>query len=351
MKRLIWIHIALAVYFTLPAYSQNDTIDSPDAVIDTLQADFGLFTSDEILNLSLRFDITEYMKEKPRDEYLKAVLTYHLNEKDSINKEIRLKSRGITRYDFCNFPPVSLNFNTNDSLKKVEKIKMVTHCRSGNEEYLFKEYLVYKLYNILTEYSFKVRLAKISYINTSEKSKVINTYSFLIEPLNTLAARTNSTPVEFTELTQKKIIPQHIDRLALFNYMIGNTDWAVTGLHNCKVVSASDFNYPGLGIAIPYDFDYAGLVDTYYAVPAEPLGLSSVRQRRYLGRCRSEEEYRNVLKVFIEKKPDFYRTINEFPYLSEKSKKKMIRYLDEFYSDTKNMNIIIKKLISECNDF
>jgi len=355
MKKVNFSQIILAIFFALPAFSQNDTIDGPPAAFDTMQQDLGLFNSDEILILSLRFDITEYMRKKPRDEYLKAILTYHFNERDSVNKEISLKSRGITRYDFCNFPPISLNFNKSDSqgndLKKREKIKMVTHCRSENAEYLFKEYLVYKLYNLLTDYSFKVRLTRINYINTSKKSNVINTYAFLIEPLNILAERTNSTPVDLPALTQKNIIPAFMDRMAIFNYMIGNTDWAVTKLHNCKVLSVNNSNIPGLGIAVPYDFDYSGLVDTHYAVPAEPLGLESVRQRRYLGRCRSEEEYKIVLKEFVEKKSDFYRTINEFPYLNEKSKKKMISYLDEFFSEAETASIIIKNLLRECDNF
>lgn len=355
MKRVIWIQFILVLFLVLPAFSQNDTIDSPLAAVDTLRHDFGLFANDDILHLSLRFDIREYIRKKPKDEYLKAILTYHINAKDSINKEIRIKSRGIFRNGYCTFPPLSLNFTKTDSIKsdpgRITKIKVVTHCQSGNENYLFKEYLIYKLFNILTEYSFRVRLARIDYISSTGKSKTISTYCFLIEPLHILARRTNSIPVNSTTLGQKNIIPEIMNRVTIFNYMIGNTDWAVTFQHNCKILAGNFPDKPGLGIAVPYDFDYSGLVDAHYAVPSEKLGLESVRQRRYLGLCRTEDDFLKALEQFSDKKPDFYKVINEFPYLNEKIKKSMIKYLDEFYLGIDNRNTIINNFLNECDNF
>jgi len=142
MKRPVLIQLIIIVFLSLPVYGQVDNSDSTFAAVDTLSQDIGLFSSDEILNLSLRFDLTEYMRKKPKEEYMKAILTYHISETDSINKEIKLRSRGVARNSICNFPPISLNFKKNDlkspDLKKIDKIKLVTHCNSGNEEYLFK---------------------------------------------------------------------------------------------------------------------------------------------------------------------------------------------------------------------
>jgi hypothetical protein len=355
MKKFIWIQFILIAFFVQPILSQNDTIDSPLAVFDTLSKDFGLFSSDDLLHLALRFDLKEYMRKKPKTEYLNAILTYHINDKDSINKEIRIKSRGEFRNGYCDFPPLSLNFSksgsTENDQNKIEKIKVVTHCKYGNESYLFKEYLIYKLYNLLTEYSFKVRLAKIDYISTEKKSKTISTYCFLIEPFNNLARRTNSIQVNSAFLSQRNIIPEMMDRVTIFNYMIGNTDWAVTYQHNCRVLTGGIPGKPNLGIAVPYDFDYSGLVDAHYATPAEALGLESVRQRRYLGLCRTEEEYLNAFREFMDHKTDFYKVINDFPYLNEKSKMSMIRYLDEFYLTIDKRNTIINKFLDECDNF
>lgn len=355
MKKLLFLQILLLIFTVEQAFSQNDTIDSPLIFVDSLQKDFGLFSSDEILSLTFRFDISQYRSKKPKEEYLDAVMTYHINDHDSVNKDIRLKSRGDMRNEYCDFPPVRLNFGKTEfqksDLSKIDKLKMVTHCRTGNEEYLLREYLIYKLYNVLTDNSFRVRLVKVDYINTAKKSKPINTYAFLIEPIEILAERTKSTPVNSTNLTQKLIIPEIMDRMAIFNFMIGNTDWSVPNLHNCKVLSGLSINNPGLGIIVPYDFDYSGLVNADYAVPFDGLGLKSVRERRYLGICRSEDVFINALKEFTDKKEEFYKVINDFPLLSTKAKKDMIGYLDNFYSGFDKRNSIVYDLINGCIKF
>jgi hypothetical protein len=355
MKRLIYIQIILSAFLSVPAFSQNDTIIDPYSAIDTLQNDFGLFNNDEILNVSLRFDITHYTRNKSKDEYLDALLTYHISKNDSINKEIKLKSRGEFRNSYCHFPPLSLNFKKTEfsktDLNKIQKMKLVTHCESGNEDYLLREYLIYKLYNALTPNSFRVRLLKINYINTYKKSKTISAYGFLIEPIEILAERTNTTPIKSTNLNQKNILPEMMDRVAIFNYMIGNTDWSVPGQHNSKILARKEVENPELGMIVPYDFDYSGLVNAYYAIPYEPLGLKNVRERRYLGVCRSEETFINALKDFTRNKEEFYRIINEFPLLSIKSKKDMIGYLDTFYMGFDNRNSIVSDLLGQCKIF
>ena len=166
--------------------------------------------------------------------------------------------------------------------------------------------------------------------------------------MNILAGRLKTVEVNSTTLSQKHIIPQVMDRMTIFNYMIGNTDWSVPNQHNCKILSGNDFSQPGLGIIIPYDFDYSGLVNTDYAVPYDGLGLKSVLERRYLGICRTRDEYISSLKEFTDKKTELYNVINEFPLLDEKVKKEMRRYLDEFYYSIEKGNDIINNFERGC---
>jgi hypothetical protein len=142
-----------------------------------------------------------------------------------------------------------------------------------------------------------------------------------------------------------------MDRMAIFNYMIGNTDWSVPILHNCMVMSGLSINNPGLGIIVPYDFDYSGLVNADYAVPFDGLGLNSVRERRYLGVCRSEDVFINALKEFTDKIEEFYKVINDFPLLSVKVKKDILGYLDTFYSEFDKRNTIVFNLLNGCIKF
>lgn len=320
----------------------------------SLENNLKLFESDELLNISLRFDLTSYTRKKPTEDYLKAVITFHLNEKDSVNKNIRLMSRGIFRNENCYLPPMELNFKKanfayTDS-NKVSKMKLAVQCNPGSafENYLLREYLIYKLFNILTDTSFRVRLLKINYIDTFKPKKPVTQYGFLIEPLDMVGARTNSSEVLSKALNQNSITVRSMNRVAIFNYMIGNYDWSVQGQHNVKVIKTLNYDPSGLGLAIPYDFDLTGLVDASYAVPSSAMGIKSIRDRLFLGICRSKEVYREALKEFTDKKEGFYKVINEFPYLNQNSKKEMISYLDDFFKMIDDRNTIIDIFLKNC---
>jgi len=354
-RKLFCLQFALVLFSVLPVFSQDEDADLPNSITDTLDKDFGMFTNRDVLDLALWFDVTQYTRKKPKEEYLDAILTYYISKDDSINKNIKLKSRGEFRNGYCDFPPIVVNFKKTDfnkaDLKKLEKVKLVTHCQSGNEDYLFKEYLIYRLFNVLTENSFKVRLLRITYHNTTKIKKPVLTYGFFIEPIDLLAERLNATPVESVNLSQKNILPEVMDRVAIFNYMIGNTDMAVPNQHNCKILALHDTERPELGMIVPYDFDYSGLVNADYAIPYEALGIESVRERLYIGGCRSEEDFVKALKEFTDKKEEFYGVIREFRLLDERIKKDMIRYLEGFYSLFDKQNSIVYELLHDCKDY
>jgi hypothetical protein len=330
-------------------------VDSRYAVVDTLHENFGLFGSNDLLDISLRFDISYYKKKKPDVEYLDAILTYHTSENDSINKAIKVRARGVFRRTYCDFPPLMLNFKMKDTttgeFSRINKLKMVSYCNNANEEAVLKEYLVYKLYNILTDNSYRVRLLRVNYINTSRKSKPVRAFAFVIEPTEVLAKRLHSVEVTTTNLTQKNINPEIVDKMAIFNYMIGNTDWMVPTHHNILMLERGEADRPELRLLVPFDFDFSGLVNTNYSVPAEGLGLKTVRDRYYLGICRSEEIFLKDLKEFSDRKESLYNVIKEFPYLDEQSKDEMISYLDEFFNGLDNQNSLVNKLLEECQKF
>lgn len=352
MKRPAYISIIILFISILPAFSQNDSIDLAGLIGESRS---GLFESDELLELTLRFDITSFTRTRQKNEYQEAVMIYYLNDKDTVTRMVRLRARGEFRRNFCDFPPIRLNLKKNelpgDKFHEIDKIKLVTHCKAGNSDYILREYLVYKIYNVLSDFSFRVRLLKINYINTRKPGRPLIEYAFLIEPVELLTERTNTNEVTSLNLTQKYIKPEHMDRVAIFNYMIGNYDWAVPGLHNLTVLSQPQSEQPHLGIAVPYDFDYCGLVNTDYAYPPETLPITSVRQRMYRGFCRSEEAFGNSLGGFLEKKQDIYKVIDEFPYLRDRSKKDMKGYLESFYRDLHPRNILVYTLLRECVSF
>jgi hypothetical protein len=325
---------------------------SATAQTDTLENNFDLFESDDILELSLSFDIAKFLREKSKDEYLDAILAIHTNDENSFITKIRVKSCGDMRNRYCKFPPMVLNFKKseciNENLQKLGKVRLYTHCRNGNEEYLYKEYLAYRLYNVLTDYSFRVRMARITYTDMYNKKKPVVSYGFFLEPTHSLEERLNAIRVGEVPLTQRSIMPEMIDRMAIFSYMIGNTDWSVSNQHNCKIFMQKDLNCPDQDMIIPFDFDYAGIVNTDYAIPGEGLNIESVCERIYIGICRNEEEFLIALKEFSDKKEELYSIIQEFDPISDRGKKEMILYLDEFYKLFNDRNAIVKVFLNEC---
>jgi hypothetical protein len=328
------------------------------AIPDSSKKSSRLFEDDNLIEITLRFDLSSYFKTKLRKNYLTANLTLNSGKTDSINKDIRLRTRGVFRNQYCFYPPIELNLNKVQfgytDLNRISKIKLVTPCmwNKENEDYVLKEYLAYKLFSVLTDTSFRVRLLKVNYIDTKNKRKPTTQYGFFIEPVNMLTARTNSIQIKSRTLNQKSIVPYVMDRLAIFNYMIGNYDWAVPVQHNVLIIKPLVYEVLGRGIAIPYDFDWTGLVNADYAVPAENVGTQNVRERIFLGVCRSEETYKKDLQMFLKKKEEFYKVINEFPYLSQGAKKDMINYLNGFFDNLEGRrDFILETLMNSCKNF
>ena len=356
MKKVI-LPACLALFLLLPVSGQQNESPVGSSSPDNSSGSYRLFEDESILPITLRFDLSTYFRTKPKKEYLTANLTFHKDENDSLSRDIRLKTRGIFRNSWCVFPPIELNFKKASfgysDLDSIGKIKLVTQCGSGkvNEEYILKEYLAYKMFSVFTDTSFRVRLLKITYLDSEKKRKPVEHYGFFLEPLEMLTKRTNTFQVKSASLTQKSIEPRVMDRLAIFNYMIGNYDWSIPGQHNVKIIKPMKLDPSGFGIAIPYDFDWSGLVDPSYAIPVEETGLESVRERLFTGVCRSRETYLKDLEAFAENKDEFYRIINDFPYISARVKRELSYYLDGFFNRMSGKNYLVDDLLETCKNF
>jgi hypothetical protein len=303
-KNLILIQLFIFVLSVFPAFSQIDTTNIKKQKQNTSEKNISLFDSDELLEITLRFDLTGYLKKPSKGESFDADLTIHYSKTDSLNKKITIKYRGTSRYERCKFPPIQINFKkpvyVNSDSVKIKKLKLVNHCEQGTmyDEYILREYLVYRLFNVLTDTSFRVRLLKVNYIDTKRSRKPITQYGFFIEPIELLAERTNSFIVKTASLTQRNIVPNAIDRLAIFNYMIANWDWSIPGQHNVAVIKPIKYDNAGLGIAVPFDFDLTGVVNADYAIPPPGMEITTNRERLFSGICRSKEVFQEDLKIF-----------------------------------------------------
>jgi len=358
MRTVLLILLALLTSFWASCQIKEGRELSDSSLIGPVSANIdniNIFEGNEPLNLTLKYDITSFIRNKFKGEYLDAELRLHLSETDSIIKNIRLKARGNFRRGHCFFPPIYLNFKTdpivNSDLGGYKKIKLVTQCTLSKayQSYTYKEYLVYKLYNLFTDKSFRVRLLNITYIDTGKKGHNYKQIGFVIEPIELVIDRTNSVEVNAQFVKSQNIIESEMDQVALFQYMIGNTDWRAKGGHNLKYMKSISL-FTDKVSPVPYDFDYSGFVDTEYAMPQEWTSIKHIYEREYLGYCRNDEAYRTVIDKFARKKSSVYETIQSCTYLSEKEKKKLIYFIDEFYDMLDNPDLLIYVMNKECRD-
>lgn len=306
------------------------------AAIDNIKDTFDLFSNDEIMHVRIISDFRNLIKRKYQDEYQPAILETTLFDTITLRRELKIKARGNYRKRTCSFPPLKLNFPKKQAIftqiQEFDKIKLVGNCRSGAlyDQYILQEYYVYKMYNLLTPFSFRVRLLRVEYIDASGKKKPRDNYAFIMEPTDQMALRLNAR-----EFDRKGISNHSVDRnistiMGLFQLLVGNTDWSIPGMHNIKLLRVADAKYP-MPVAVPYDFDYCGIIDAQYAIPNEILPIEEVTDRFYMGICREIEEYEKAFKIFNEKRNEFEALFADSPYLDKGGKNKPINYIDGFY--------------------
>ncbi|MGB5554922.1 MAG: hypothetical protein WBM83_09720, partial [Flavobacteriaceae bacterium] len=194
-----------------------------------------------------------------------------------------------------------------------KSLKMVLPClvQTGNNDNVIKEYIAYKLFEIISPYHFKTKLLDVSF--EEEHGKKIKNHlikGFLIEDDEAVAERFGGNVYKNTShpLNHK---PIESVRNTIFQYLIGNTDFSQAYLHNVKIIFADD----GL-IPLPYDFDMSGLVNTSYAVVSviqgEQLDMTSVTQRKYRGFVRDVKVFNLVRQEILDKKIEILAMLDTY---------------------------------------
>ena len=311
-----------------------------------------LFDADEVLALNLRGDLKTVFKDRGEDpQYHPATLQYKA-DLQTITIPIKIKTRGHFRKmsSNCNYPPILLNFKKSSIPKSsvfegLDKVKLVTPCQG--DKYVIHEYLVYKLYNLITPRSFKARLVKVVFQDTVKNKSSLPYYGIMLEEEAQMAKRNQSSSVEKMGLRPNSTHKEDFLKMAVFEYMIGNTDWSVQYQQNIKLTLTDSTSLP---VAVPYDFDHAGIVRAPYANPAPELKLSSTLQRRYRGYCMPEmNEFSAVFETFNQLKDDFYALYEGNPLLSSSYQSKTRKFLDQFYETINDPKKALKAFSYPCD--
>lgn len=318
--------------FSLPSANETTT-----TCIDSTR---GLFDSDEILQVKLNGKLKELLndRESANPQRFPFSLSFTNEQGAETLMPVEVSTRGHFRRmkQNCTNPPMLIRFpatgpHLSTIFKTQHKLKLVLPC--AGEEYIVREWLLYKIYNLLSPKSFKARLVKIQLTDERNKKPVNPVYGILLEEETQMAIRNQATVVE-TKLRPQQTETSSFLTMSVFQFLIGNTDWSVEYLQNIKLMTPQTGGAP---ITVAYDFDHAGLVGAPYAQPAEELQMSSTRERRYRGYCIKDLSVFNpVLAEFNRVKADIYKLYTDCKFLDEKYIKSTLRYLDEFYATISN---------------
>jgi hypothetical protein len=300
----------------------------------TLAADFGAVARDR--------------GERKQDHL--GVLTVAAEGGDSTRLDVTLRTRGHYRLRTCQYPPLKVGFDKERTAHTIfahqNALKLVVQCRNGGRwsDYLLEEYLLYHVYGLLTERSFRVRLVEVTYVDPSGKHPPETRRGFFVEDDDRMAHRNHTDVFEQQGVGQDEADFSQMSVLAVFEYLAGNTDWSVGGLHNIVLIrDSSNVVYP-----VPYDFDWSGVISPPYAVPDSRLGLHTVRERLFRGECRSPEQLVPVLARFNELKDSMYALYRGQAGLDPGRVRQALDYYDEFYRTINDPRAVRREFTINC---
>jgi hypothetical protein len=225
-----------------------------------------------------------------------------------------------------------------------KKLKLVLPClkQSDKNDNILKELLVYKLFELVTPYHFKTKRLTIEFTDQGKKNKTVETINgFFIEDDKKVAKRVEG------KVFERYIHPLAMDsdasiRNALFQYMIGNTDFSTAYQHNGKLLFVGKKIVP-----LPYDFDMSGFINPSYAVVNQTLGISNIRERKYRGFKRDEDDFQEVREDFIAQKQAMYDLMKsyEVDFDSAEEFNEAFAYVESFFDIIEDDNEFKKNVL------
>lgn len=314
-------------------------------------AEEGLFAGNDILEVELRGPIRATARDRRQPTERPFVIAVNGRE-----WPVAVRARGKSRLVFCNFPPLRLNFEAAETdsgpFSGLGKVKLVTHCRGGdsNLDNLLEEYAAYRVLNVLTEFSHRVRLLKIRYTDGGEpRSRATLSYAFAIEPLDSVAERNGVEVATLEHLVKARIDRQQAGLVFVFHYLIANLDWSLVKgdgddecCHNTQVLAAD-----GELLLIPYDFDLSGLVSARYARQAPNLSRRPTRNREYAGYCLEGLDLGAAVEAVSARRAEIMQVITALEWARPKDMAARVEFLEAFFAEAEAGGLA-ERLAADC---
>jgi len=312
-----------------------------------------LFRSETPLTATFTLNIKQIRKERGDNApWHAATISYPDSASGLVTVPMRARTRGIWRLKNCEFPPIRIKVRDSESKKTlfhdIEEPKLVNFCRNNSmyEEYILQEFMLYRVYQLLTPVSQRVRLVRMTYVDSATSKTEATRYGFIAEDPVQLAARLDGKVAKEKGAKADDLDPTQSAIAFLFQYMIGNTDFSFGGLHNSTLIRLSDGNI----VPVAYDFDYAGAVNATYATPDPTLRIKSVRDRQFRGYCAFKNDYVKVLDLFKAKKDAIYALYADSlgQLLQPRTVKETLSYFDDFYKQIQLPRNAQRQIFDDC---
>jgi hypothetical protein len=345
-----------AALFTISPYVAAQ--DGPEAG----QAVAPLFASHSPLLVTIEAPLTTLMEDRPREEYLDGTFSFSGVDGTKRTLDLKIRTRGKFRgkKKHCDFAPIRLNFRkkqvVDTEFSGQDKLKLVTHCRSKDsyyEQLVLREFLAYRFLNVMTDYSFGVRLLQVNYVDT-EGAAPMTKLGFVIEDDDDVAERNGLHSIKTGDISSDDIDPIAQNFINVFQYLVGNTEFSLVRAepgefccHNIDLMSVEN-GAPYTPVA--YDFDFAGLVNAPYAAPNPRFKIRNVRQRLFRGLCANNDLLPDTLQRFIDNREAIYGVVDNLELLSSRSRRDVTRYLNAFYDRISQPESGNASFVKTCND-
>ena len=312
-----------------------------------------LFDDNSVIDVELIGPIGSLVADKKDDTEQPFVLIA-----DGVEHRVKVRVRGNSRLRVCEFPPLRFNFSRSDTERTVfaeqDKLKLVTHCRNRAvaQTDALEEFAAYRIFNLVSDVGYRVRLLRITYTDTDErrKDKRLEYSGFLIESQLELAARVGGQTANVTGVSLRSLDNDQAALVYVFQYLIGNTDWSMVKTedddaccHNGDILDIGSKHF-----YVPYDFDLAGLVNAKYAYPEPSLRIRKVTQRLYRGFCTERAALQKALGVVNSRKSEILNLLNEIPGLSEDDAATGVAYLKQFFTRANNEEKLLQSFERRC---
>lgn len=320
-----------------------------------------LFDADEPLDVVIEVPLNELSRRRREEPELAGTLRYADASGVDRTLAVIVSTRGKTRLEICDFPPLRFSFEPADTsgtlFEGQRELKMVRPCMRGRagRDWVYLELGAYRTYNVITNNSFRSRQLDVTFRDPdSFFNRETNQPAFFLEDDSDVAKRVNRERIRPLAIDFAQMSASETTHNVLFQYLIGNTDFAVkrgpTGeacCHNGRVIAE-----PGTQrdwIVVPYDFDYAGIIDTGYAVPHEALPIEEVTSRLYRGFCWQNAVLPESIDLFNRKRAEIEAALMP-PEVSPRRTRRVKNYIETFYRIVNDPRELQTNLLDKCRE-